>query len=243
MSRFYVPKESVRGNKIFISGKEAHHILDVMRLGNLDKVTAFDGTGNEYTGFIKEAKRDSLVVEIITTRRPSDKSRAKLTLIQSIPKKEKMDYIVEKATELGVYSVIPVMTKRTIVRWDREKKVASVGRWRRIAKETSKQCARSDIPRIEDIVDYDEALQLARSCDLGLIAALDDSAVRLKDALKSFTGGAIAVLIGPEGDFTPQEIEKAKSGNFKLVSLGPRVLKSDTAGLFVLSALNYELSE
>ena len=130
MSRFYVPRESVRGNIINISGREAHHILDVMRLKVTDKVVTFDGTGKEYTGFIKEIKTKSAIIEIVETRIPHGMESAGITLVQAIPKKDKMDYIVEKSTELGASKIIPIVTGRTIPDWDEPKRIASVERWR-----------------------------------------------------------------------------------------------------------------
>lgn len=242
MSRFYVPKESVRGNIINISGKEAHHILDVMRLKVPDKVVTFDGTGKEYTGFIKEVRAKSAIIEIVETRMPRGRESSGITLVQAIPKKEKMDYIVEKATELGVSKIIPLVTDRTIPNWDAPKKAASVERWRKIAMEASKQCGRADIPEIDSIKNFRDIAAEASSYDLALIAALDEKAIKLKDALKGFAGGKVLIAIGPEGDFTAGEIEEARDNGFKLVSLGSRVLKSDTAGLFVLAILNYELT-
>jgi 16S rRNA (uracil1498-N3)-methyltransferase len=154
-----------------------------------------------------------------------------------------MDYVVEKATELGVGRIIPVVSERTIPRWKDAKKEALKERWRKIAVEASKQCGRSDIPVIDDIVEFADCIAKIGTCPLRLIAALSDEAIPLKDTLRDFKGDGIAVAIGPEGDFTPEEIEVAKSGGFKLISLGPRVLKSDTAGLSVLAAINYEYSD
>lgn len=242
MSRFFVPKESVTGKLITIGGKEAHHIIDVMRLKVLDKVVTFDGTGKEYTGFIREIKTRSAIIEIVETKTPSDKEASRLTLLQAIPKKDKMDYIVEKATELGVFSIIPLVTKRTIPDWDEPKKKTALERWRKIAMEASKQCGRSDIPKIDEIKQFSAITADISNYDMALIAALDDSAIKLKDALKGFGAGSVAIAIGPEGDFTPDEIKEAKESGYKLVNLGPRVLKSDTAGLFVLAILNYELT-
>ncbi|MBI5213377.1 MAG: 16S rRNA (uracil(1498)-N(3))-methyltransferase, partial [Nitrospirae bacterium] len=118
MSRFYVPKESIKGNRIAISGIEAHHIIDVMRLKLLDEVVVFDGTGKEYLGIVKEIGHKSLSVEITAAREAKREARCSVTLIQAIPKKEKMDYIAEKATELGVSQIIPVTTARTIPDWN-----------------------------------------------------------------------------------------------------------------------------
>ena len=242
MSRFYVSKDSVRGDKIDISGKEAHHIIDVMRLKKLDRVVAFDGTGTEYIGFIKDIKQKSVVIEVVQTRKPVTAFNSKVTLIQAIPKKDKMDYIVEKSTELGVDSIIPILTDRTIVKWDERKRLANLERWKKIAREASKQCGRAGLPTIKEVRRFSDCLNDSSDYDLALIAALSGEAIKLKDALKGFKGGKIAITIGPEGDFTPREVASAKRALFKPVSLGGSVLKSDTAGLAALAILNYEFS-
>ena len=239
MSRFYVPKESVKDNSIYITGKEAHHILDVMRLKISDEIVVFDGTGNEYIGVVKEASRKSLSLEIIETRKSPHMEIYTVTLIQAIPKKEKMDYIIEKATELGVSRIMPVMTARTVPDWNEEKKAKAAARWRKISLEAAKQCGRLDIPDIAPVMDFKKAFSAAMD-GLKLIAALADEAIKLKDALKSCSVGGIVIAVGPEGDFTSEEIELAAKAGFKTVSLGPRVLKSDTAGLAVLAIINYE---
>lgn len=249
MSRFYVSKESIKGNQILIIGKEAHHILDVMRLKVSDEVVVFDGTGKEYIGKVIDAGRKSLSLDIVKTRDIAKEERCGITLIQAIPKKDKMDYIVEKATELGVNSVAPVTTARTIPDWDDAKKTEIVERWRKLALEAAKQCGRTNLPEIRPIVDFKEAITASVFVNtdavysLKLIAALSDRAIKLKDALKGSTGGRITVAIGPEGDFTAEEINMAEGKGFKTVSLGPRVLKSDTAGLAVIAMINYEYQD
>ena len=142
MSRFFVPKEFVKADSIYITGKEAHHILDVMRLKVSDEVVVFDGTGREYTGIVKAARRKSLEVLIKSARESSCRERGPLvTLIQAITKKDKMDYIAGKATELGVSRIIPVTTERTIPEWNDAKKASIVERWRKLAREAAKQSA------------------------------------------------------------------------------------------------------
>lgn len=243
MSRFYVPKESIKGNSIYISGKEAHHILDVMRLKISDEVVVFDGTGNEYIGVVKETGRKSLSLEIIETRESRKVEAYSTTLIQAIPKKEKMGHIAEKATELGVSCIIPVTTARTIPDWNEAKKSNVVEKWRKISLEAAKQCGRVDAPKIRPIASLEEAVKNVAGHDLKLIAALSEKAIKLKDALKSRSAGRIAIAIGPEGDFTAEEIELAVQSGFKIVNLGRRVLKSDTAGLAVLAMINYEYTD
>lgn len=243
MSRFYVPKESVKGDSIHISGKEAHHILDVMRLKLSDEVMVFDGTGKEYLGRVKEVGRKSLSLKVIKVRDAGPEKKYSVTLIQAIPKKEKMDYIVEKATELGVDRVMPVTTARTIPDWNESKKAGIVGRWQKISLEAAKQCGRTSLAQIKPILPLKEVLKSIEGYNLKLIAALSDKAVKLKEILKSCRAGNIAIAIGPEGDFTEEEISEAEKKGFKTVNLGPRVLKSDTAGVAFIAMINYEYQD
>ena len=246
MSRFFVPRGSIKGNKIHIAGEEAHHIIDVMRLKISDEVTVFDGTGKEYVGLVKTIDHKSLEVDVREIRNIQSGASLYVTLIQAIPKKDKMDYISEKATELGVSNIIPVTTARTIPCWNETKKSDVVKRWQRISLEAAKQCGRTDIPKISPIVSFSDyisqynTLQPDTGPNLKLIAALSDNALKFKDALKGEGIKKVAIAIGPEGDFTPEEIDDAVRAGFKVVNLGPRVLKSDTAGLAALSIINYE---
>jgi 16S rRNA (uracil1498-N3)-methyltransferase len=242
VSRFYVPKESVKDKTIVIEGDEAHHIIDVMRLKSSDEIIAFDGTGTEYVGTIKTVTKRSVVVDIVHTRAPSSKRGISITLIQAITKKAKMDFIVEKATELGVSAIIPVLTTRTIPDWDAAKKASCAVRWRKIVLEASKQCSRADIPAVSEVMDLKTVLQDAGRFGLALIATLNGEVVELRQAISGSKATSIVVAIGPEGDFTPEEVCAAKQVGFKPISLGSRVLKSDTAGLALLSVLDYELS-
>ncbi len=242
MSRFYVPPEAVNGDTITIRGEEARHITCVMRLKPSDGIVAFDGTGREYDGVIKAVKAKSVVIEIIAERAPSAGRGAAITLIQAIPKKSKMDYIVEKATELGVSAIVPVFTRRTIPEWDGPKRAAQAARWRKIAREASKQCARAEIPAVNEIDDFTKVVKGPARYDLALIATLGDDTVKLGDTLTGACAKTVAIAIGPEGDFTPEEVEASKKSGFRPVSLGSRVLKSDTAGLAALAIIDYELT-
>ncbi len=240
MSRFFVPPEAVKGDSIVVAGKEAHHMIDVMRLKASDSVVTFDGTGKEYVGVIKEVSRDSLAIKIIETKQSRAKDAYSITLVQALTKKEKMDYIVEKATELGAHSIVPVITERTIPDWDDAKKRSRADRWRKIAMEAAKQCGRPDIPEISAVSKFTETAKKFSDFDLKLIAILNDEAVPIKEAVKNFKSWKIVIAIGPEGDFSPGEFKAARAAGFRPISLGPRVLKSDTAGLALLSILGYE---
>jgi 16S rRNA (uracil1498-N3)-methyltransferase len=242
MSRFFVNKENVKNNKIFIDGQEAKHLTTVMRLTEGDKVVVFDGTGKEYIGFIQSVNKKNVVVGIIETKISKKEALHNITLVQAIPKKEKMDYIVEKATELGVKKIIPVITDRTIVIFDEPKKIKRKERWERLALAAAKQCNRTDVPEIDDVTDYYQLMETISEYDVCIFAWLSDDTKPLKEVIKDIGKGNIIVFIGPEGDFTESEVDMIKeNAKINFVSLGERVLKSDTAGLYVLSCLNYEL--
>lgn len=240
MSRFFVSPESIHGDNVIIDGKEAHHIVDVMRLSVSDKVVVFDGTGAEYSGIIEKIEKGSVTVHIADVRKAVSGKTRRVTLIQAVPKKDKMDYIVEKATELGVSGIIAVMTSRTIPQWNHDKVCAQLERWRKIAKSAAKQCGRSDLPGIFSANDLGSAADMVKDCGTKLIAALVDEARPIKTVLKDAQKGDIVIAIGPEGDFTPKELALAAEEGFVVVNLGARVLRSDTAGLAAVVMVNYE---
>jgi len=240
MSRFYAPPDSVRDGKIILRGREAHHARDVMRLSAGDEITVFDGTGKEYSGVIDKMLKEEIVIKISKTsdRRPGDR---RLALVQAIPKLNKMDVIVEKATELGVERVIPVITERTIVQADKSRAGLKVERWRKIAVTASKQCGRATVPEINEIVKFEDSISFVKGYELAVIPCLCDNAERIKTVLKDNAARSAIVFIGPEGDFTKDEVKAAAAKGVIPVSLGKEVLRSDTAAISVLSVLNYEL--
>lgn len=246
MSRFYVPPANIGKSSIKVDGDEAHHAIAVMRLKEGDSVVIFDGTGREFicrvTGV--DAKSGTMTARIVKESDYKERTApAEITLAQALPKKGKMDYIVEKATELGVSRIVPLITERTIVRPGEDGAGKKTSRWKKIAVEAAKQCRRLSVPEVEDVKSFKDLAAMSGGYDLCLLACLTDKTVPLKEPLASFRSGRILVLIGPEGDFTPQEVSlMEKTSNCRLVSLGERVLKSDTAGLFVLSAIIYQLS-
>ncbi|MBP7056190.1 MAG: 16S rRNA (uracil(1498)-N(3))-methyltransferase [Candidatus Omnitrophica bacterium] len=243
MSRFFVQPEMINGRVISVTGEEAHHIVDVMRLSVGDKIVVFDGTGTEYFATIRELNPRSVTADVNETRKPSSGNVIKTKLIQAVPKKDRMEYILEKSTELGVSEIVPVITDRTIPQWDRKKIDSHLRRWSLIVKEASKQCGRTDLPMVSAVQDFKTAISGSGDYCIKLIAALTADAKPLKAVLNGADPKSIAIAIGPEGDFAPEEIEYAKHCGFDVVNLGPRVLKSDTAGLAVLSMVGYEFSQ
>jgi 16S rRNA (uracil1498-N3)-methyltransferase len=242
MGRFFVEKRDVLDGIAHIAGKEARHMIEVMRLVRGASVVMFDGEGSEYRGIVKDIdrKKKELTVEIKEARVILSELPARITLAQAIPKKNKMDLIVEKATELGVDRIVPMITERTEVRPGEKLFDKMTERWRRIALEASKQCARPVIPAIDRITDFKDVLGRGANYDICLLACLSERSVPIRRVISGSLRRNVLIMVGPEGDFSPRESDAAEMKNFALVSLGSRVMKSDTAGLFVVTAIGYE---
>ena len=241
--RFYVSPESISPDKNIIEVRdknEIHHIRDVMRLGEGLGVTVFDGQGKEYCGTIKRIDRHSIIIDIKKIIDSKSKLPLDITLYQAIPKKTKMDFIIEKAVELGVNKIMPIITERTVP-VIKEKGRRKKDRWERIAMAASKQCGRLDLASILDVSDFDTALSTSKQSELILFAALDKDALPFKDMLKDARPKSVSIFVGPEGDFSQKEISMAKKADSRICSLGDLVLRVETAAIYMLSCLNYEL--
>lgn len=240
--RFYVSPDSVfpERNTIEIKDKkEIHHIRDVMRLKEGAEVEVFDGEGRGYCGAIREVTKGLIAIEIRGSNFFKDSHAYKLTLFQAIPKKGKMDFIVEKAVELGVDRIVPMVTERTSWAPGRDSGL-KVERWRRICKAAGKQCGRTRLPVVSDIKDFNLSVKEAEDNDLVIFAALDNRAVSLRSLLKDAPPKNIAVFVGPEGDFSHEEIAIAKERFHNISSLGSLVLRVETATIYILSCLDYQ---
>ena len=216
---------------------EAHHCRHVLRLKDGDTVNIFDGRGHEAQCAIAKITNQAVQLNVLTqTSTPA--LRCRITLAQAVPKKS-MDLIVQKATELGVTAIVPVLSERTIVRIDED--AAKLDRWREIALESCKQCGNNWLPVIEPPRKATEFFANAGKFDLKLIASLQPGAQPLKQILPVQPPASVLVLIGPEGDFTPAEISEARNAGCLPLSLGPLILRAETAAIYTLSILHHEL--
>jgi 16S rRNA (uracil1498-N3)-methyltransferase len=232
MHRFYLPNLE----PLTLTGAEAHHCTHVLRLRTGDTLQVFDGTGNSVDCRIAATKKD--VVPLTSLHRSSTPPlRCRLTLAQAVPKKN-MDLIVQKATELGVAKIVPLITERTVVQVTEASR--KLERWREIALESCKQCGNNWLPEISAPQTLPVFLPTSGEFDLKLVAALQQDARSLKSILTAKATSAL-ILIGPEGDFTPSEYELARAAGCLPLSLGSLVLRADTAALYTLSILHHEL--
>jgi 16S rRNA (uracil1498-N3)-methyltransferase len=235
MPRFPVKEKDIEGDRVRIAGTDYRHVVKVLRLCEGDAITLFDECSNEYAGKISSIGSRDVVVKIISSRKVSTESPLDITLLQGLPKGDKMDYIVEKATELGIHRIVPVITERSQVR-SADKR----NRWERIAAESSKQCGRTKPPIIENTLNFDQALNYNNNSGISLIFHVD-SEYSMKDYLKYSLQlpNNIIVFIGPEGGFSEKEVLLACEMGFTSLGLGPRTLRTETASIAVLSIIQF----
>jgi 16S rRNA (uracil1498-N3)-methyltransferase len=245
MPRFFVNSKDIFDDNINITGEDYNHIKKVLRLKCGEIITLSDGIGNEYVAEIEEFGEGFVHTKVIESYKNTTEPPVKVTLYQGLPKSDKMDFIIQKSVELGISRIVPVLTERTVVRLDSEKDALKKSeRWNRISQEASKQCNRGIIPKIEIPISFKEAIKQTKDNVLALIPYEKESTNSLKQILKRVDNiTEISVFIGPEGGFTEQEIEEAVNMGLNSVTLGPRILRTETAGITVLSILMYELGD
>lgn len=240
MTRFYVPQPQIEKGMLKVEGDEVRHIRKVLRLKAGDEIVVFNGLAKEYEGKIVEEGPSSVVIMIQNILSSKKESSLEITLAQSLLKGEKMDYLIQKATELGVKGILPFFSSRSVPLLEKSRRLRRYHRWGKIAIEASKQCGRGVIPKIEPLQDYYEMLQNISQDFLRLILWEKEGA-RLKEVLEgSKEERKIFFIIGPEGGFSQEEVGLAKENGFIPVTLGKRILRSETASLCLLSILQYE---
>lgn len=242
MPRFFVEKEQISGGYINITGDDVKHIKRVLRLREGEAIEVCDGCGEDLECKIESLSDDVVKAAIIKRYPNTAEAPIELCVYQGMPKNDKMDYIVQKCVELGVCRIIPVITKRAVsIPRDAEKKTA---RWQRIADEAAKQCGRGVLPTVESTVSFADAIKALSDADaLSIMPYECEKEGSLSKLLKSTDKKKINVFIGPEGGFDESEVLKAKSVGVHTVTLGPRILRTETAPLAVCSAIMYELGD
>jgi 16S rRNA (uracil1498-N3)-methyltransferase len=222
------------GESIVISDpNQVHHIKDVLRLTSDEKITVFDGRGGECQCTIHQLKPKSVILEI-TTRKEAKLRKVKLTVACALPKKG-LDDIIDKLTQLGVSRIIPMLTERVVVRIEERNLQTRLNRWQRLARVAAEQSQRSDVPEVQTITEFGDIISRAETYDLKLIPNLTGDRKSLNQIVPGKSFSSILILIGPEGDFTQQEVEAAIRSGFIPVSLGDLVLRVDTAAVAVAS--------
>lgn len=243
MQHFFVKPEQINENRIYITGQDVNHIKNVLRMKIGEEIEINDGNSKKYLGSVAEMSTDEIVVEIQSTSTSDTELNSDIYLFQGLPKGDKMELIVEKSVELGVKTIIPVETKRAIVKLDDKKKQKKVEKWNGVALSAAKQSARGCVPTVEPVMSINNAFEKAKELDHVLVPyELAKGMVDTKQAINNIKlGESIGIFIGPEGGFDDGEIEKALATGAKPISLGSRILRTETAGITTLSILMYHL--
>lgn len=246
MHRFYVKKDQIQENQIKILGEDVNHICNVLRMKVGKEIVVCDEQGTDYYCTIHALEKEEVVAEIVSRKDTETELTGKIYLFQGIPKKDKMDWIVQKAVELGVYEIIPVAMKRCVAKIeDGKKERKKIERWQAIANAAAKQSGRGLIPQIQNVCRFPEALEKARELECVIIPyeqaeCMEKSKKIIADACKT---KSVGIFIGPEGGFDEEEIALALEKDFQTVTLGKRILRTETAGMTILSLLMFGMEQ
>lgn len=246
MHRFFVSADQLLTNTPTLDGDEAHHCLHVLRHGEGDKIVIFDGRGNEATAQIVSTDKRKAELSILHRGKAAPVA-CRITLAQAVPKGKNMDLIIEKAVELGATEIAPLLSERTVVQLDLAEAAAKREKWQTVAREACKQCGQNWLPEVAVPITPKAFFEQRRPKGLLLIASLQSDAQPIKQALAIYAEQQgrqptdVTILVGPEGDFTPAEISLAKSHGCQPVTLGPIILRTETAAIYCLSVLGHEL--
>lgn len=243
MYHFFVPAENISDSQVVITGGDFNHIKNVLRMKPNEEFIANDGNGASYCCSIRDFVGDSVVANIERGQLESSELPVRLVLFQGLPKADKMELIIQKAVELGAAEIVPVEMVRCVVKLDEKKKKSKHARWQSIAESAAKQSGRTVIPEVKAVMTFDDALKYAETLDMLLVPyECADSLKKLREKIDGLkTGMSAGIFIGPEGGYEEKEIEKAKEHGGEIVSLGKRILRTETAAIASLSICMFNI--
>ena len=245
MQRFFVTPDQVGVDKIRIQGSDVNHMKNVLRMRPGEEVMVSDGNNRQYRCRVEDYPEGEAVLAILEAGLVDTELPSRIYLFQGLPKQEKMELIVQKAVELGVCQVIPVQTRRCVVKLDAKKAAKKVQRWQQIAESAAKQAGRGYIPAVSEVMTFQEALAFSEALDIRLIPyELADGMEGTRKILDGIRPGqSVGIFIGPEGGFEKEEVGRAVEAGALPITLGKRILRTETAGIAVLSILMYRLEK
>jgi 16S rRNA (uracil1498-N3)-methyltransferase len=252
MQRYFIPAEQFHETFVQITGDDAHHLLRVMRAQAGDRFICSNGEDREALVEITETDKSSVTASIIELLPVEAEPAVDVWIAQSLPKGDKMETVIQKSTEIGAARFIPFLSERTIVQYDAKKEAKRTGRWQKIAKEAAEQAHRNRVPQVEAPCSWQELLKRVADADAAWICYEKESGSMFKDALREWSDGQsgerqakpkLLLLIGPEGGFSEREVAEAEAAGCRPVSLGKRILRTETAAMVGLTCILYECGE
>ena len=244
MSNFFIDSGNIDGENAYVTGSDVNHTKNVLRMKESDEIKLSTGDGLLYTAVISEFLPDRIVCRIIDCEGGRSELPARIILFQGLPKKDKMELIIQKAVELGVFEIVPVMMKRTIVKLeDNKKEQKKLERWRTISLTAAKQSGRAIVPEVSDFITFNEAVKQAKGLEYNLIPYENEKGMdKARELIKELKDKkSIGIFIGPEGGIAEDELELAINAGAKPISLGNRILRTETAGLALVSVIAFEI--
>mgnify|MGYP002511347584 CR=1 FL=1 len=244
MHQFFVDPGQIVGKKVRIIGSDVNHIRNVLRMKPGEEISVSNGVdGKEYRCGIDSIGEEEVHASLRFIKEDGLELPSRIYLFQCLPKSDKMELVIQKAVELGAYMVVPVAAKRCVVKLDGQKAKSRVARWRQIAEAAAKQSRRRIVPQVMDVCSMEEALALAAGLDVKMFPyELAEGMKKTRELVGSIRPGqSVAIFIGPEGGFEDEEVEAASKTGFVPITLGKRILRTETAGFTVLSWLMYQL--
>jgi 16S rRNA (uracil1498-N3)-methyltransferase len=242
MHRFYLPPESCKGEELFLTGSEAHHALHVLRVRRGQSITVLDGAGHEFLCDVQQSDRDKIRL-CVRERKTAAPLPCRITLFQALPKGKLFEAIVQKATELGVARIVPLLSERVVVHLNKNEAARKAAKWQLVAVEAIKQCGAAWLPHVEIPATPEQFIERKEHFDLALVGSLQPDAKHPREYLRGPSQPkSAAIWIGPEGDFTPAELEAIKASGANPITLGSLVLRTETAAMYCLCILNYEMT-
>lgn len=245
MPKFFAAREKITENQIIIDTEDVSHISRVLRLGEGDVLTVCDSQGTDYEAEIVTLGQKEIVCKINSRSASASEPNIRVTLFQGIPKASKMEYIIQKTTELGITEIVPAKLSRCVVKIDNKKDEAKkLERWQKISESAAKQSGRGIIPKISQIMTLDEIIEKSKEFDLFFVPYECEEQKKLREVLLSKKDvKSVGFLIGPEGGFDIAETEKLRNAGIDTVTLGKRILRTETAGEAVLAMTMYEIGD
>lgn len=247
MHRFYLPPEKCRGDLLKLAGREAHHALHVLRLKRGDEIVVLNGAGDELISEIENTSRDSISLRV-TKRNSIPAPPCSITLLVAIPKGKIIESIIQKSVELGARKIVPLLTERVVTRLDERDREHKREQWQQIAIEAIKQCGATWLPQIETPMEIEPFLARKEKFDLSLVGSLQTERRHPREIISDFERAnghlpkSVSVWIGPEGDFALDELKAIQNSGALPITLGNLTLRVETAAIYCLSFLNYELN-
>ena len=245
MAKFFVNPEDVSEDTIIIKGADVNHIKNVLRLPIGKEILINDRQGHDYECIIKEIHAEIVTAQIIQASDNSTEPAVDTVLFQSLVKGEKMEFVIQKSVEIGVTKIVPLMTKRCVVKLESESKMNNkIARWQKIAESAAKQSKRGIVPEIMMPMSFKEALEYSKeTLDCGCIPYENESSYHIREYLRDLDVQSLGIFIGPEGGFTEEEVDLAMKYDIQSITLGKRILRSETAGLVTLANIMYEMGD